>query len=235
MFKIKMAELVIEIDNKYDFIKKQCKNYICESNESDLTISVNRKEIQKEANGTWFYNKGYCESLAVYRKIALKLPLYDGMLFHGAAVALDGEAYLFLAKSGTGKTTHVSLWKKVFGERAEIINGDKPIVRKINSIWQVCGTPWCGKEGFSSNKTVPLKAICFLERGTENEIKPIEISEITKNLFNRLLIPKDKESSDSFFELINNLIDNISFYHLKCNMEADAAVISYNGMKDRFV
>ena len=55
-------------------------------------------------------------------------------------------------------------WLDKFGDRAFIINGDKPIVRKTDEGIFVFGTPWCGKEGFNENIRVKLKSICILER-----------------------------------------------------------------------
>ena len=71
----------------------------------------------------------YLETLAVYRKIAEKMPDYDALLFHGSCVAVDGAGYLFAAKSGTGKSTHTSLWRELLGERAVMVNDDKELCR----------------------------------------------------------------------------------------------------------
>ena len=70
-----------------------------------------------------------------------KLIDYNGFLLHASAVALDNYAYLFSAPCGTGKSTHVDLWIKKFGERAFIINDDKPAIRIINNTIYAFGTP----------------------------------------------------------------------------------------------
>ena len=73
------------------------------------------------------------------------------MLLHSSAVVVDGYAYLFSADSGTGKSTHTGLWKQHFGDRAYIINDDKPAIRKVDGEWYVFGTPWSGKTDTSVN------------------------------------------------------------------------------------
>ena len=93
---------------------------------------------------------------------------------HGAVVAWKNQGYLFTAPSGTGKSTHLALWKKYLGDQAEVINGDKPILKVTEDEVWVYGTPWAGKEQWQVNKKVALKGICFLERGEKNSIQKID-------------------------------------------------------------
>ena len=102
------------------------------------------------------------------------MPDFDAFLLHAAVIEVDGLAYAFAAPSGTGKTTHIALWKKFFGDRANIINGDKPIIRFENGTPYIYGTPWCGKEGYNINTKAPLAALCFIERSPENTIHLFE-------------------------------------------------------------
>jgi hypothetical protein len=67
--------------------------------------------------------------------------LFNCFLMHGAVVVVDGSIYMFTAPSGTGKSTHVALWKKYF-KNVEIINGDKPFSRVDESSVWVYGIPW---------------------------------------------------------------------------------------------
>ena len=70
---------------------------------------------------------------------AMEILRFEGFQFHASAVMLDGRAYLFSAPPGTGKSTHTEKWCRLFG--AEIINDDKPVLRRINGDWMVYGTP----------------------------------------------------------------------------------------------
>ena len=90
--------------------------------------------------------------------------IYDTILFHGSAVAVDGIGYLFTAKSGTGKSTHTRLWRELFGERAVMLNDDKPLIKVSENGIIVYGTPWDGKHRLSTNTFVPLKGICFMSK-----------------------------------------------------------------------
>lgn len=119
------------------------------------------------------YTDAYLETLAVYRKIAEWMPMYNTLLFHGSVIAVDGKAYLFTAKSGTGKSTHTRLWREYFGERAVMINDDKPLLRITQEGVFAYGTPWDGKHRLSTNISAPLAGICILRRGNDNSIRMI--------------------------------------------------------------
>lgn len=73
------------------------------------------------------------EETAVYRKIADKMVDYDTFVFHGSVIAVEGQAYLFTAKSGTGKSTHTRLWREMLGDKAVMVNDDKPMLRVTES------------------------------------------------------------------------------------------------------
>ena len=144
MFVVRLAELNIEIKNKYDYIKDMCHDYIT-AGKADFCVSASDEEISAEGKGTSF-DKGYLESLAIYRKIAEKIIEYNGFLLHGVAFEANKCGIAFLAKSGVGKSTHARLWKELLKNKMTIINGDKPLVRIIDEKIFAYGSAWAGKE-----------------------------------------------------------------------------------------
>lgn len=66
---------------------------------------------------------------------------FRGILLHSSCVVVDGAAYAFSADSGTGKSTHTALWLKHFGNRAYMLNDDKPAIRLVGDRVYACGTP----------------------------------------------------------------------------------------------
>lgn len=232
MFKIKMAGLTIQINNRYKYIQMQCEDYITETGDADFTVSATKEELlaQRDVDDETC-TPAYCESLCIYRNICMQMLAYDGFLIHGAAIAVDGDTYLFLAKSGIGKTTHIRNWKKIFGDRAVIVNGDKPIVRRIDNQWYVCGSPWCGKEDLGNNTMASLKAICFLEQSKENHIKPLEAEQVTERIFHQLLMPNEEEQVSAFFLLLEDCLEKTPCYLLQCNLDSSSAVVAYEGMQ----
>jgi hypothetical protein len=180
------------------------------------------------------FSDEYLETLALYRKISDNMCDYGVMLFHGSVIAVDGEAFLFTAKSGTGKSTHTRLWRELFGERAVMVNDDKPLIAiKDNGEAFVYGTPWCGKHSLGNNISVPLRSICILERAENNSICRTEPSQVYP-----LLIQQTYRSSDPIklmktLPILDDLLKSVSVYRLGCNMDIEAARVAYTAMSGK--
>ncbi len=233
MFTIKIADITVCIDNKYDYVKKLCEDYILENcNAPEMTVSVTEEEIENEVKIAEFdAPKGYAEGVCVYRKICKQLPTrFNAYLFHSAVIEYEGKGYAFSAKSGTGKSTHIRLWRKRFGENVHVVNGDKPIMRFVNDELIAYGTPWCGKEGYQNNTSVAIKGICFIERAPNNSIKRITPDEAIGRIFHQVLTPEDIASVDALFPLLDLTLTQIPCYVLQCNISEEAAEVSYQGM-----
>ena len=171
MFFLRLADLVVSVDNRYDLVERACAEYTVEKSDNvDINVIITDADIEKEPQP-----EGYIapprvlEGTAVYRKIAERLPEFDAFVMHGSVIAVDGKAYIFTAKSGVGKTTHTRLWLEKFGDRAHVLNGDKPIIRFIDGKPYACGTPWRGKENYGVNEMLELCGIVFFGRGLENK------------------------------------------------------------------
>lgn len=225
----------------FDSTRDFCAEYLCDA-EPDLFVESGAEDLRKERERSARADQlegrsvrtipdAYLELLAVQRKLAEALFAFDTLLFHGSVVAVDGEGYLFAAKSGTGKSTHARLWREMLGERAVMINDDKPFLRMEGGRVFAYGSPWNGKHRLGTNGCAPLKAICILERGEVNEIHPISKAEALPVLMQQTHRPSDKANFPKFMELMGKLTEGTAFYRLKCNMEKDAAKASYEGMK----
>ena len=175
------------------------------------------------------FTRAELENTAIYRRIATKLPEYDALVFHGSAVAVGEKAFLFTASSGTGKTTHTRLWlKNIPG--SYVVNGDKPVLRVTEGKVLVCGTPWMGKEGLGCAKDAELKALCFLNRGAENRIEKTTLSAVLPRLIGQAYRPANRALIAQTVRLLDKIGRNVGIYELFCNMEDDAARVSYEGM-----
>ena len=230
MFSVRLADRNFKIENKYDNIYKLCKHYYSDE-DSGILISVTEEEIAREQTGK--RTPGYLETLAIHRKITEHLIDDSILLFHGSAIALDGKAYLFAAPSGTGKSTHARLWREAFGDRAVMINDDKPFLKLADSGVTVYGTPWDGKHHLSTNASAPLAAICILKRSKTNQLEPITQSEALPFLFRQTYRPADAEKLKKTLSLIDKLGSSVSLYRLKCNTDPEAARLAYREMNER--
>ncbi len=155
---------------------------------------------------------------------------YDGMMLHSSAVVVDGKAYLFSAPCGTGKSTHTGLWLRYFGEKAFILNDDKPALRLENGCWYAYGTPWSGKHDISEDLRIPIAGIAMIRQGATNEIKPMGGIEAVHQIFRQVNRPKGAEFRIKLLELLDRLIQDVPIWDLQCNMELEAAEIAYSAM-----
>ena len=126
-----LADIIIGVyKNYYKTFPMMAKDFETEYPNHDLYVEVSESDVDKEyvpelAN----HPRGYFHSIAIFRHLAEKLPYFDAFLLHSACFDVDGVGVAFAAHSGTGKTTHMLLWKELLGDRMTIVNGDKPIVR----------------------------------------------------------------------------------------------------------
>lgn len=229
--KIRIANLNIELCPHDAYTERFCAGYLADFPAPDITVDIPDEEILEEQRTCGTHPSfGYAECICIYRKIAYLLPRYDAFVFHAAVVECDGKAFAFAAPSGTGKSTHTALWLQVFGGRARIINGDKPIFRLVDGVWRAYGSPWCGKERRGCNDSAPIAGLCFLERATENRIVPLQGQNILPRLFRQVLIPKERETVSRFLDLLSEFVAATPCYLLSCNMDKEAAMVAYSGM-----
>ena len=239
-FRINIAFVTVEITALFETTLNFCKNFICQ-NTPDFSVEISMDDIDYERKRSYEadiregrphvnFSNEYLETLAVYRKIVEVLPQYNAFLFHGSAVAVDGVAYLFTAKSGTGKSTHVSFYREKFGERAVMVNDDKPLILIKDNKAFVCGTPWCGKHNLGNNIISPLRAICVLKRGSKNVISKVEFGNVFDIIIGQAYRPQNPKNLLSFVELVSKLSILTNFYELSCNLDPNSALVSYSGM-----
>ncbi len=218
-----------------------CADYIS-TEEPEFTITVSQSDIdfeREKSNREAVYENtpivdypdSYLETLAVYRKIVTALLDYNVFLMHGSAVCVNDYAYIFTAPSGVGKTTHTRLWLENI-DGAFVINGDKPLIKVCDEKCVVYSTPWSGKEGMNNNTHAALKAICFLERGKDNEIIETPFSSVISSFIQQCYRPSEADKMQKTLFLLKKLGGKVRFYRLSCNMEPDAALLSFGRMSE---
>lgn len=239
-FTIGIAGRRIKICALYEYAREFCKKYITEG-EPDFSVNIcdadiefervkSAREDEVEGRPVQEFSPDYLETLAIYRKIVEKMLDYNTFLFHGSGISVDGEGYLFTAKSGTGKSTHTQIWRMLFGERFMTVNDDKPLLVVEEDRVLMCGTPWDGKHRLSNNTMVPLKAVVLLERGKESEIHPVEFSAALPMLLQQTYRPSSPIALSRTMTLLEAMSKRVKLYRLKCNRSLKAAQTAYDGM-----
>lgn len=234
----KIADHVLELDTLFEDVHGLFSDYRSvekpeikiQTNAEDILFERSRSRHSSELEGlaVGTPHDVYLEELAVYRKIAEIMPDFDTILFHGSCVAVGGDAFLFTAKSGTGKSTHTRLWREMLGERAVMVNDDKPLIRVSGGEVTVFGTPYNGKHKLGCNMSARLNAVCILERAEKNSIEPVTADSVYPKLLQQTYRPNDPERLAKTLSLLDEMASNVKLYKLRCNMDISAAKTAYN-------
>ena len=136
-------------------------------------------------------------------------------------ISWQNNGILFTAPSGTGKSTQADLWKKY--EDADIYNGDRTIIRKIDGKYYGFGSPYAGSSGIYRNESAPIKAIVVIEQGPDNVIRRLHGREAFLPLFRETLMNTwNKEYMEKMTDLLMDAACQIPVYHLSCRPDQDA-------------
>ena len=232
---MEVAGLAVCVQPMFVTTREYCRPYLTEG-QPEFFIEVTGADLQeqqaaldREADQEGLrrrkFTDPFLERMVIQEKLAGKLLEKDTLLLHGSTVAVDGQAYLFTAPCGTGKSTHTRLWRERFGERAVMVNDDKVFLQlRENGVW-ACGSPWTGKHGIGTNISVPLKGICFLQRGTENRIQKAMAAKWLPELIHQCFLPEERYSA-----LVRQLAQRIPLWEMCCTKDPNAATIAYEAM-----
>ncbi len=223
-----IAGLTVKMDS-FGRTVAQAKDYLCAPAQPDICITSNWRALQANQPHLSDEDSEYISTCTSFYRQLLE---FEGMMLHASAVVLDGRAYLFSATSGTGKSTHTQLWRKVFGDRAVILNDDKPALRYENGMWYAYGTPWSGKTDLNVDWKVPLAGIAMLERGQQNEIERFYGHQAIFAILEQTLRPRETQLRMKLLGLLDKLLSTVPVWKLRCNMNEDAATVSYTAMRD---
>ena len=230
----KFGDIPVEIEYRGNYFEEKAKDYI--TNEEPLfSVFATDEDLeyeQEHSEEDIEYSKPYLEYIAIYR-LFCERAIDDGVvLFHSSVVVVDGKCFLFAAKSGTGKSTHTRMWREVFGDRAVMINDDKPLIRKIDDKFYAYGTPWDGKHELSVNRKSPIKAICYIERGEKNEIEKGDAVATVYKLLAQVYRPRNEEGTIKVLDFADSMLKSIPMYEMKCTISHEAAQMAYDAMKN---
>ncbi|MCD7845206.1 MAG: hypothetical protein LUG57_05020 [Oscillospiraceae bacterium] len=241
VFSIELAGVPMEIRSRYNYCRWFCRDYLTDRPpvfsvyaEDDRIAEL--KEFSPELRDE------FLERDAIYSAIASRLSALNRVTLHGACISYRGRGYLFAAASGTGKSTHIGLWKQYVGEGVDIVNGDKPIFHVQEGDGQTkitaYDTPWCGKEGWNRKHSAQMGAICFISRSEDgkNHIRPVEPEEAVSLLLRHMFHPYEPEATGRMLELLDKIIETLPLYDLRCDMSEDAVRCSFEALTgERYV
>lgn len=166
--------------------------------------------------------------LSALRSIVIgKLAGNQGLIIHSCSIIRNGRGILFSAPSGTGKSTHANLWRKMYG--TPVLDGDTTACRLIDGVPIVYGLPWCGTSGEFMNRCVPLGAMVFLQQAKENNIRKLDFHEAFLRLTSRsFILPWDNAMTNKFLDTAQNIAQNADCYLLNCRPDHEAVEVVKN-------
>lgn len=239
-FKINIAGLTARVQPLFVSTRDYCRNYLSED-QSEILVEVTRDDLIREQT-LWEqeaieeglrirkFSDPFLERAFIQRRMAEALLIENTILLHGSTVGIDGAAYLFTAPCGTGKSTHTRFWREVFGDRAVMVNDDKAFLRITSEGVLAFGSPWSGKHGLDSNVCLPLKGICFLKRGSKNQIRRADPYVYFDELCHQTMKPESTGGQKKVTELVYALSRQTALWEMECTKDPSAALASFHAM-----
>ena len=127
---------------------------------------------------------------------------------------------------------YFSFWRKLF-PKSYILNDDKPVIWPESEQITVWGTPFAGKTNLQVNRGVPLKGICFLKQGSENQIQQVTGDQALALMPNNTWRPRSNEEMNLLLDMMEQVVWQINVYEMSCKREPEAAKLSYRVMKGK--
>ena len=188
-------------------------------------------------NGDWTM-RSFGLNNAMMMTFAFAGAYHQTMLIHASATMIntgDEEiGFPFIAASGTGKSTHTSLWLKHI-EGVQLLNDDNPIFRIIDGQPYLFGSPWSGKTPCYRNRKTRLGAVTRIERAPENSIERLSPIEAFASLLPACSSMKwDEGSYRPLCDAITRIIETTPIYTLHCLPDEEAARLSYQTLTEQW-
>lgn len=233
--KYEIADLKVTMTTYYDKLKDLANEYVTDNDwdepDVEIDLGLDFYEDRKDKGYEGFADEDieYMTTGAYFNR---HLIIYNGLMLHSSAVVVDGYAYLFSADSGMGKSTHTNLWLEKLGDKAFVINDDKPAIRNIDGEWFVYGTPWCGKHSTNRNAKAKLGAIVFLERSEENWIESEDTKDAIQKFFKQTIRKLNVEKNmDKVLSTMEKVLNENPIYKMGCNISSEAVDMAYEKIR----
>ena len=231
----RIADMNIAVEARYDYTTEYLSGYLTDSTDYELYIAVtedmiaHERSLNVQIHGDPFTDE-ICEVVAILRVICDHIIRRGGFFLHCSCLSCDGDGIIFTAPSGTGKSTHAALWRRVYGDRVQMINDDKPLVRLKDGEFIIYGTPWNGKHNIGNNISAPIKAVFFLEQAPENSAERVDAFTALSLLLQQTVLPPKREDMSALMDMLGKLVENTPMFRLKCSISDEAAMTAYEAV-----
>ena len=184
---------------------------------SDAVVYVSGSRTEKTV--------GFAINNAMMLLYTFRTSSSDTLMVHASVIKYNGRGYVFLGKSGTGKSTHSGLWLRHI-EGTELLNDDNPVIRVADGNVFVYGTPWSGKTACYKNECVQLGGIVRLSQAPYNKINRLApLMAYTSFMPSCSCMRWDPRATDTLHKSVEKVISAIRCWHLECLPDEEAARI----------
>lgn len=201
----------------HDFNRKLC---------SILIADKDFKHCQCELHGSR-NERSYGLNNALMLSYAFSACQLGVLLIHASLVRCEGKGYAFIAKSGTGKSTHTGLWlSNIPG--CDLMNDDNPVVRIVDGQATIYGSPWSGKTPCYRQVSAPLAAITLIQRDKENRVEKMDhVSQFFQTLGSCSSMRWDHDTYTQICNNISALMECTPYYVMHCLPDNEAAIVCH--------
>lgn len=218
MGKYIIAGIKTEYEPKFALLRERSRAYEADFQGAEAEIKINLSEefLERKIKEIPYLTREEHEYMWTGEAFCNEVLRLGGIVLHSSCVEKDGKAYLFSARSGTGKSTHTHLWlQELSGTR--IINDDKPLLIRRGGKLLACGTPFSGKTDENINVCVPIRAIVFLHRSGQNSLKRLRPAAAVTLFIEQTVNPRIKEYADLMLSRTDEVLTSVPVFSLGCN------------------
>ena len=229
----KIGQVELQFQFRFDDTFRYFKNWLSEcKDECSDPVHVTQQDFDDQKRWGLVENP-YAEFLLSAYRACDELLKYNRCIFHGAVFLWRGKAFIFTAHSGTGKSTQLFNWEKLYGDEIKIMNGDKPVLYSESNRVMVYPSPWKGKEGLGDDSlSAPLGGIIILEQGKKNQIERLIPQKSIPQLFRRILFTVETEESvHRAAAMIEAIVMNVPVWKLINTGDSDSAELTYETIR----
>jgi hypothetical protein len=142
----------------------------------------------------------------------------------------EGDAILFTAPSGTGKSTQADLWVEYAG--ADILNGDRSMLRRVDGVWTAFGSPFAGSSSIFRNESAPVRALVVLRQAPENAIRRLSLAEAFRAIYSESVLPRwHTEAHQRVISLVTEIVSEVPVYLLACTPDERPVTLLRNTLE----
>ena len=236
MANYRIADITVEMQPRYALLKERAELFRTDDTLTpDLKVVFSDADMDVKVHSNPDHTPELVEYLFAGAKLAGKLWHADAAMIHASAIEVDGVAYVFSGDSGVGKTTHTSQWIKRFGNRARLINDDKPIIRKCADGFFVYGSPFSGTCDENHTVRVPLGAIIFLKRDECDRVTTLSATDAIKQLIRQCGISRMKRAATARLDFLAQLMAAVPIGEMGFTLGEHAVDTAYQWIEENRV